>query len=89
MNEKAGQQKSEVWHALVCGLPLAEDRFELGSSIVLQRLLNPLSVFDLAAAGAVGFREWATLEPLAPVATAELISPTSAVTLPGYDALNN
>jgi hypothetical protein len=88
MNEDAEQQEPEVWHALVCGLPLTEDRFELGSSIVLQRLFNPLSVFDLAAVGAVGFREWATLEPLAPVATAELISPMSAATLPGYDALN-
>lgn len=88
MSEKAEQQGPETWHALVCGLPLAEERFELGSSITLQRLNNPLSVFDLAAVGAAGFREWATLEPLAPVATAEIISPASAATLPGYDALN-
>jgi hypothetical protein len=45
-------------------------------------------VFDLAAAGAVGFREWATLEPLAASATAEITSPTSAAAIQGYDVLN-
>jgi Apea-like HEPN len=78
----------ETWYVLVCGLPLAGDSFNLGSSLGLRRLLAPLSVFDLAAVGAVGFREWAVLEPLAASATAEIASPTSAATLPGYDALN-
>jgi hypothetical protein len=54
----------------------------------LRRLRAPLTVFDLAAAGAVGFREWAVLEPLAASATAEIASPTSAAAVPGYDALN-
>jgi hypothetical protein len=78
----------DAWHVLVCGLPLADDTFELGSSLSLQRLVTPLSVFDLAAAGAVGFRAWATLEPLAPAATAEIVSPVGTAVLPGYDALN-
>jgi hypothetical protein len=60
----------------------------LGSSIVLRRLHTRLSVFDLAAAGSVGFREWAVLEPLAQTATCEIESPTNAATVPGYDALN-
>src|SRR5579871_6463630 len=78
----------DVWNVLVCGLPLAEDSFDLGSSLTLRRIVAPLSVFDLAAAGAVGFREWAILEPLAPAATAEIVSPVSGASAPGYDALN-
>jgi len=78
----------ESWNVLVCGLPLAGDTFDLGSSLVLRRLNTSLSVFDLAACGAVGFREWATLEPLAGSATAEIASPVGAATVPGYDALN-
>jgi hypothetical protein len=78
----------DTWHVLVCGLPLAEDSFDLGSSLTLRRLFTPLSIFDLAAAGAVGFREWGVLEPLAPTATAEIVSPVDAAPVPGYDALN-
>lgn len=86
---KDNQKKDpEAWHVLVCGLSLADNSFDLGSSIVINRLLFPLSVFDLAALGAAGFREWATLEPLAPAATAEIVSLTDAAVLPGYDALN-
>ncbi len=77
-----------TWYVLVCGLPLAGDSFNLGSSLTLRRLVGPLSVFDLAAAGAVGFREWAVLEPLGAAATAEIASPTNAAAMPGYDALN-
>ena len=73
---------------MVCGLPLAEPSFDLGSSLTLRRLITPLSIFDLAAAGAVGFRQWAVIEPLAPVATAEIVSPVDAATMPGYDPLN-
>jgi hypothetical protein len=81
-------ETSDVWYVLVCGLPLTEDKLDLGSSLTLHRLLKPLSVFDLASAGAVGFREWATLEPLAAAATAEIVSPVDAAAVPGYDALN-
>jgi hypothetical protein len=49
--------------------------------------MPPLSVFDLAAAGAVGFREWAMLEPLAAACTSGIESAADAATLPGYDAL--
>jgi hypothetical protein len=78
----------DTWHVLVFGLPLAGDNYELGESLKLRRLVKPLSVFDLAAVGAVGFREWAVLEPLAHLATSEIVSPVSAATTPGYDALN-
>jgi hypothetical protein len=79
---------SGVWNVLVCGLPLADDSFDLGSSFALRRLKAKLTVFDLAAAGAVGFREWATLEPIAASATAEIMSTVTAAEAPGYDALN-
>ena len=88
MSSNPQLEAPDVWYVLVCGLPLAEDKFELGSSLTLHRLLKPLSVFDLASVGAVGFREWATLEPLAGTATAEIISPVNAAAVPGYDALN-
>jgi len=82
------EEKSQTWHVLVCGLPLAGDVFDLGSSLTLRRLLLPLSVFDLAAAGGVGFREWAILEPLAGNATAEIVTDDTSAAEPGYDALN-
>jgi hypothetical protein len=82
------ESKPEAWHVLVCGLPLLADSLDLGESLTVRRLVQPLSVFDLAAAGAVGFREWAVLEPLAPVATSEIVSPLGAAKSPGYDALN-
>lgn len=82
------KDEPEAWHVLVCGLRMAEDAFDLGASLSLRRLVNPLTVFDLAATGGVGFREWAILEPLASAATAEMISPSVAAAAPGYDALN-
>ena len=88
MSPQGQEQPVDTWHVLICGLQLAGDAFDLGSSLTLQRIVTPLSVFDLAAAGAVGFREWATLEPLAPAATAEIASPVAGAILPGYDALN-
>jgi hypothetical protein len=84
----AQEEPVEAWHVLVCGLPLAADVFDLGSALTLRRILTPLTIFDLAAVGAVGFRAWAALEPLAPLATAEIVSPVTGAAAPGYDALN-
>jgi hypothetical protein len=84
----ASEAAPDTWHVLVCGLPLSDSQFDLGSSLRLSRLGAPLTVFDLAAVGAVGFREWAVLEPLAPSATAEITSRTDTAAAPGYDALN-
>jgi len=88
MSKKDDSSQPEAWHVLVVGLPLVDNEYELGESLTLRKLVRPISVFDLAAAGAVGFREWNVLEPIAPGATAEIISPTKASTVPGYDALN-
>lgn len=88
MNSSEAERRPETWHALVCGLPMSGDSFDLGSSLTLRHLSHPLSVFDLAAAGAAGFRQWAVLEPLASAATGEIVSPVLSATPPGYDALN-
>ena len=87
-DEKAADEHPPRWFVLVVGLPIADDAFDLGTGLVLRRLPTELSVFDLAAAGAVGFREWAVLEPLARAATAEIESQAEAAKKPGYDALN-
>ena len=88
MTQSLQEIDPQAWHVLVCGLPLSEDTFELGPHLSIRRLVNPLSVFDLAAVGAVGFREWATLEPFTASATAEVISLAEAEGLQGYDPLN-
>ena len=88
MTQPLQEIEPQAWHVLVCGLPLSEDSLELGSYISIRRIVNPLTVFDLAAVGAVGFREWATLEPFAPSATAEIICLAEAEGLQGYDPLN-
>jgi len=49
---------------------------------------EPLSVFDHAAAGAVGFRSWAVLEPIAPSCNCEIESARDSALIPGYDTLN-
>lgn len=84
----ANEATPDTWHVLVCGLPLADQQFDLGAGLSLSRLQSPLTVFDLAAVGAVGFREWAALEPLAASATAEITSQADTAPAPGYDALN-
>lgn len=88
MTQPLHEIEPKAWHVLVCGLPLSEDILELGPYISIRRIVNPLTVFDLAAVGAVGFREWATLEPFASSATAEIVCLAEAEELQGYDPLN-
>ncbi|MDP9316693.1 MAG: hypothetical protein M3R24_38535 [Chloroflexota bacterium] len=76
------------WYILVTGLPRPEKVLHVGPGISLSPLTTPLTVFDLAAAGAAGFREWAILEPLAHLCTCELESAGDAAEAPGYDTLN-
>jgi hypothetical protein len=76
------------WYILLAGLPRFESLFVLAPGLGLRPLESPLSVFDLAAAGAVGFRGWAALEQFAPACTAEIESAKDADITPGYDTLN-
>ena len=76
------------WYVLVYGLQLEHSPMHLGSGLTLLNLGAPLTVFDLAAAGAAGFSAWATLEPFAPGCMCEIESAVDAATKPGFDALN-
>ena len=76
------------WYVLVAGLPRPAAALTFAPGVSLRPLEQPLSVFDLASAGAVGFGGWAVLEPLAPGCCCEIESAKDAAVLPGYDTLN-
>lgn len=61
---------------------------QLAPGLAVRPLDVSLTIFDLAAAGAVGFREWATLEVMALGCTTEIESAKDASTIPGYGTLN-
>lgn len=72
--ESESQTTDGNWYVLLAGLPPFELAFVLAPGLGLRPLESPLSVFDLAAAGAVGFRGWAALEQFSPACTAEIES---------------
>ena len=76
------------WHVLVSGIELEDSPLVLAPGLSLRSLDLPLTIFDLANAGAVGFKSWAAIEPFAPSCKSEIISSADAATKPGYDALN-
>lgn len=76
------------WHVLVAGLARPKAPLTLAPGVSLIPLESPLSVFDLAAAGAVGFREWAVLEPICRLCTCEIETAKDSDIVPGYDTLN-
>jgi len=76
------------WYVLVAGLARPKEPLTLAPGVSLVPLESPLSVFDLAAAGAVGFRAWAVLEPISPLCTCEIEAARDSDVVPGYDTLN-
>ena len=76
------------WYILLWNLDVEGPFVQLGSGVSIRRLDCNLSVFDLAAAGAAGFREWAMLEPFATNCVCEIETAQDAAIEPGYDALN-
>ena len=76
------------WYVLVAGMPAPSRPLVLAPGVSIRPLGSELSVFDLAAAGSVGFREWATLEPIAAECVCEIESAKDSDTTPGYDTLN-
>lgn len=76
------------WYVLLTGVPGPDVPTQIADGLTIRRIEDPLTVFDLAAAGAAGFREWAVLEPIASVANSEIETAADAMTTPGYDALN-
>lgn len=87
MNAKLDANNTH-WHVLVAGLPGVSNVVTLAAGITLEPLNEPLSVFDLAAAGAAGFRSWALLEPIASACTCELTIAPIVEHRSGYDTLN-
>ena len=76
------------WYVLIAGLARPEKPLTLAPGLSLVPLQSPLSVFDLAAAGAVGFREWAVLESVSQICSCEIESAKDSDVVPGYDTLN-
>lgn len=76
------------WYILLWNLDIEEFALKLGSGVSIRRLDYHISVFDLAAAGAAGFREWAMLEPFLPKCVSEIETAQDAAIKPGYDTLN-
>lgn len=87
----AGELTTRVegnWYVLISGIPHFGSELVLAPGLALRPLNEPLSIFDLAAAGSVGFKAWAALEPFAARCTAEIESAKDADVTPGYDTLN-
>ena len=82
------EENLSSWYILICNLDVEEQFFKLGPGVYIRRLNNNISVFDLAAAGAAGFREWAMLEPFLPRCVCEIETGQETAILPGYDTLN-
>jgi hypothetical protein len=78
----------EKWYILIWNLAAEESFLKLGPGVYIRRLDGNISVFDLAAAGAAGFREWAMLEPFLGGCVCELETAQNAAIEPGYDTLN-
>lgn len=88
MTETTQGDHTGNWYVLVAGLPRPADTLTLAPGISLRPLPEPLTVFDLAAAGAAGFRSWAVLEPLSAGCLCEIESARDSDVVPGYDTLN-
>lgn len=80
--------EGQDWYVLLTGVSGPDVPTRIADGLIIRRIEAPLTIFDLAAAGAAGFREWAVLEPIAPVARCEIETAADAQTKPGYDALN-
>ena len=81
------EPQSGNWYVLFWNLKVASE-VQVAPGLTLRPLGTPLEIWDLSAAGAAGFREWATLEPLASNLHCELETSKDAAIHPGYDALN-
>lgn len=79
---------SPNWYVLVFGLEVMENTLVLAPGISLVPLPGPLDIFDMASAGAAGFREWSVIGEVANRCTAEIESAKDSDVTPGYDTLN-
>ena len=76
------------WYVLTMGLPRPDHAMTLAPGLSLRPLDQPLSVFKLADAGVVGFRQWAALEAISLKCQCEIESAKDSDITPGYNTLN-
>lgn len=88
MSRTAAVDHDGNWYVLIATLFPPEEPLVLAPGISIRRLPCPITIFDLAAAGSVGFSAWAALEPLCKYLWAEIESAKDAAVTPGYDTLN-
>jgi len=82
------EEYSGSWYILIWNLDIEGVSLKLGPGISIRRLDDDISVFDLAATGAAGFREWAMLEIFLPRCVCEIASAQDMALEPGYDTLS-
>ena len=82
------EEYSGNWYILIWNLDFEGLSLKLGPGISIRRLDDDISVFDLAAAGAAGFREWAMLELFLPRCVCEIETAQQDMAIePGYERL--
>lgn len=79
--------EKDTWFILGNGIEMEAREIEFFPNLKIAYIESAISIFDLAAVGAVGFREWAMLEPISSSCRFEIISMENDFVL-GYDTLN-
>ncbi len=87
--EKAKYIKPIKQHILVYGLELECPSIVVNDSVRLNKLLQPLTVSDLAGAGQAGFRGWTAIAPFASGCKCEIESLEAAEVNPISDGISN
>jgi hypothetical protein len=77
----------DCWFVIGNGIEMESQQIEFLPNLKINRINSEISVFDLAAAGAKGFREWAILEPISSSCHVEIESINEGIST-GYDVLN-
>jgi len=80
-------ENEECWFVLGNGIEMESQEIDFLPNLKMKRIEPSISVFDLAAAGAEGFREWVLLEPISSSCRFEIISLNEGINS-GYDVLN-
>lgn len=83
-----GEQQKGNRYVLLLGLDCESSPLAIAPGLSVRRLSNPITIFDLAAAGAVGFHQWSMLGPVVNGCKCEIETAKDADITPGYDALN-
>lgn len=86
--EAHSEEHTGNWYVLIHGLSFPNEPLILAPGISLIPLPGPLTVFDLAAAGAAGFGAWNLIAQIGHGCSAEIESAKDSDLTPGYDTLN-